>query len=181
VPVEHEVKLEYESAEAARRAVTAAGGRLDVSRRLLDDQLYDTPEGRLAESRCALRLRLDGPHAILTFKGPPQSGPVKSREELETAMGDGSTSKAIIRALGFQPLFRAQKYREEFLIDEARVTVDETPIGVFVEIEARPDLIPVVAGRLGRSERDYRLESYPRLYRLWCEQRDVEPGDMLFE
>jgi len=181
VPVEHEVKLAFEDLGTARTTVEAAGGRLDTSRRMLDDQLFDTPDGQLRDRRCALRLRIDGTRAILTFKGPPQPGQVKSRDEMETAVADGETVRAILHALGFRPWFRSQKYREEFVIDDARVAVDETPMGVFVEIEAPPDRIATVARRLGRSERDYQLASYPRLYRDWCAARGVTPGDMLFD
>jgi adenylate cyclase class 2 len=178
--VEHEVKLRFESVAAAREAVVAAGGRGDVARRLLDDELFDTADQRLRGEGRALRLRIDGERALLTVKGPPMPGPVKSREELETFVGDGATARAMLDALGFRPCFRSQKYREEFLVAGARVTVDETPIGVFVEIEAAPDRIPDVARRLGRSPDDFILASYPGLYREWCASRGIPPGSMVF-
>jgi len=78
--LEQEVKLEFDRVEAARRLVHATGARLVVSRRLLDDQLYDTPDDRLRRAGTALRLRRDGPGTRITFKGPAQPGPVKSRE-----------------------------------------------------------------------------------------------------
>ena len=45
MPVEQEIKLVFADVEAARQAVQTAGGRLVVSRRLLDDTLFDTPDG----------------------------------------------------------------------------------------------------------------------------------------
>src|SRR6187200_3554716 len=79
--LEQEIKLAFEHIEAARRAVQTAGGRLDISARLLDDQLFDTPDAQLRRAGTGLRIRRDGARTFLTFKGPVQPGPVKSREE----------------------------------------------------------------------------------------------------
>jgi adenylate cyclase class 2 len=178
--IEQEVKLAFESPEAARMAVITAGGRLVVSRRLLVDTLFDSPDGRLRRERCALRLRRDSGTAFLTFKGPPQPGPVKSREEIETSVGAADVADALLRALGFQRGFLHEKYREEYEIGAAHVTIDETPIGTFVEIEAPPVEIERAASRLGRSPADYRLESYARLYADWCAARGLTPSEMRF-
>lgn len=159
----------------------AAGGRLVVSRRLLVDTLFDTPDGRLRRDRVGLRLRRDGALGLLTFKGPVQPGPVKSREEIETPVANPDDTEGILTALGFRRSFRAEKYRAEYVLAPARITIDETPIGVFVEIEADPVEIEHAAGQLGRTRLDYRLESYARLYMAWCEARGLAPGDMLFE
>lgn len=178
--IEHEVKLPFASIEAARQAVEAAGGRLVHSRRLLDDRLFDDEAGGLRERGCALRARQDGERAFITWKGPPDRGPIKSREELETEVKSAGTAIAIFSALGYVQRFRSQKYRAEYRIQEALVTIDETPIGVFVEIEADPAQIELVARALGRGPSDYVLDSYPALWRQWCE-RDGRPfGDMLF-
>lgn len=178
--LEQEVKLVFESAEAARRTVVDAGGRLVVSRRLLCDTLYDTPDGRLQGVRSALRVRRDRGRGVLTFKGPVQPGAVKTREEIETAVDSAESAERLVSSLGFQPWFRAEKYREEYEVGAARVMVDETPIGVFVEVEASPGDIEQAVRRLGRTPADYRLESYPRLYFAWCERQGVTPGEMLF-
>ena len=180
MPVEHEIKLPFDTVDAARHAVSAAGGRLDVPRRLIDDRLFDTEDGRLGGRGGTLRVRRDGTGGFITFKGPVQPGAVKSREEIETSVGSADVAETIVLALGFRRVFHAEKYREEYLIGNARVTIDETPIGVFVEIEAAPALIDVTAARLGRGRDDYRLDSYPSLYVAWCRARGLTPGDMTF-
>ena len=179
--IEQEVKLEYPEVEAARAAIVAAGGRLTVPRRLIDDLLFDTADGSLRRGGSALRLRADGPAWRLTWKGPVRPGPVKAREELETAVEDGEVLLALLRALGYRQLFRGQKYREEYALGTAVVTVDETPAGTYVEIEGAPDEINRVAALLGRSPADYRLESYPTLWRRFCEARGIPAGDMIFD
>jgi adenylate cyclase, class 2 len=180
LPVEQEVKLAFPTIEAARRAVHTAGGRLVVSRRLLDDQLFDTPDLHLRSLGTAVRVRRDGTGAVITWKGPAQPGPVKSREELETGVDDPRVIEAILDTLGLRPCFRSQKFREEYALDGATVTVDETPFGVFAEIEADPVRIERVALALGRSPADYRLESYPTLWQRWCEAQGLTPRDMVF-
>jgi adenylate cyclase, class 2 len=178
--VEHEVKLPFSSVEAARHAVATAGGRLDVSRRLVEDVLYDTPDRRLRQSGQTLRLRRDGAGAALTFKGQKQAGPVKSREELESRVGDAEVIDTLLRRLGFVAVFRSEKYRAEYLLGSAHVTIDDTPVGVFVEVEAGPEEIARVTGHLGRTPADYVLDSYPELWRRWCAARPNESGDMVF-
>jgi adenylate cyclase class 2 len=180
VAVEHEVKLVFESVEAARQAVQTAGGRLVVSRRLLRDVLFDTADGRMRRARTAVRIRRDSGAGMLTFKGPVQPGPVKSREEVETTVADPDATEHILLSLGLQPVFTSEKYREEFMVGAARVVIDETPIGVFVEIEAAPGDIDAAARALGRGPADYRLESYPRLYVAWCDARGITPTNMTF-
>jgi len=181
MPVEHEIKLPYPSVEAARHAVIAAGGRLDVPRRLIDDRLFDTDDQTVRQRGGALRVRREGDRAFITYKGPVQPSAVKSREEIETAVGSADVAEAIVVALGFRRWYRGEKYREEYLVGNARVTIDETPIGVFVEIEAPPAAIDETASRLGRGRDDYRLESYPSLYAAWCRARGLAFGDMTFE
>lgn len=178
--LEQEVKLQFDSVGAARQAVNSAGARLVASRRQLDDRFFDTEDGRLRSAGRALRLRRDGTRAYLTSKGPVQPGPVKIREEIETAVGDASVAEALLLSLGFERWFRSVKYREEFVTGRARLAIDETPMGVFIEIEADTDEIARVAALLGRTSADYRLESYPSIYRQWCRTRGVAPGDMLF-
>jgi adenylate cyclase class 2 len=180
VALEQEVKLAFDTIEAARLAVTTAGGRLAVSRRLLDDRLFDTEDQRLRRSGCAFRVRRDGSTTLLTFKGPGRPSPVKSREEIETSVGSPDAAEALLAALGMRQWFRGQKYREEYKVGATTVTIDDTPIGVWVEIEGEAEAIPQVAALLGSTPADYRLESYPRLYFDWCEAQGIRSSEMVF-
>ena len=181
VPVEHEVKLTFPNVDEARRAVASAGGQLSTARRLLDDQLFDTADAALRRSRTALRIRRDGDRGLVTWKGPIQSGLVKSREEIETEVDDPRVLQAVLEALGFRPVFRAQKFREEYALGGTTVVIDDTPMGVFVEIEGPPERIAPVAGLLGRHDTDFVLESYPALWRRWCDAHGADMGDMIFD
>jgi adenylate cyclase class 2 len=181
IMLEQEVKLPFEHAEAARQAIIQAGGRLVVSRRLIDDRLFDHPDSRLQRAGMTLRTRRDVPHSLMTLKGPARPGPVKSREEFETTIGDVDVFETALRAMGFVQTFRAQKFREEYALDDAHLTIDEVPFGVFVEIESSPAEIERVARAIGKTTADYRLESYPALWRAWCASAGLSSRDMLFD
>jgi adenylate cyclase class 2 len=115
-------------------------------------------------------------------KGPVLPGPVKSREEFETSIGDAQVGELMLTTLGFQLYFRSQKYREEYTIGGTRVMLDEAPVGVFVEVEGTPDEIRGVSALLGRTPADYRLDSYISLWRQRCHDQGLsELADMLFD
>lgn len=161
--LEQEVKLRFASLEAARQAVHTAGGRLVRSRRLQLDRFLDTPGLHLSSSKLALRLRREPDRATLTYKGAPQGGPVKSREEIETTVADADALELVFSRLGYTEQWRFEKHREDYALGDARVFVDDTVAGVFVEIEATPDLIETTAALLGKTPADYILASYRSL------------------
>lgn len=180
-PLEREIKLRFDTAEQARTAVLAAGATPSRPRRLQRDCLYDTDDGRLKDRRSVVRVRRDGDRTVLTFKGPIQPGPMKIREELETAADDADILDRILERLGFHPWFRYEKYREEFTRDGIVVAIDETPIGTFVELEGTADGITAAATALGRGTGDYILDSYYRLFSNNREALGFRGTDMVFD
>jgi adenylate cyclase class 2 len=124
-------------------------------------------------------VRDDAGRAFLTFKGSVVPGPLKVRDEIETGADSAERLLAILGALGYEPVFRYEKYREELTVPGAILAVDETPIGTFVEIEGDADAIHDIARRLGYSPDDYVTASYRALYAEASGDRSAE-GDMTF-
>ena len=181
VILEREVKLRFETVEAAREAVLGAGAAPLRCRRLQEDCLLDAPDEPLRRRRSVLRVRMESGKSFLTFKGPVQPAATKLREELETVVGDGPVLLSVLEELGFHIWFRYQKYREEFALDDVIVAIDETPVGVYVEIEGGERGIAQMAEALGRGPGDYLLDSYRSLFVRHCEMSGIPVTDMLFD
>ena len=181
-PTETEVKLRISDRTDARRRIEDSGFTVSAPRLFESNTVYDTADLTLRRHEMILRLRDAGDSRVITWKGPYQSGPYKSRAELETTLGSVETMHQILAQLGYRPSFRYEKYRTEFSAPAAPgvVTLDETPIGDFLELEGPGAWIDETALRLGFSRNDYILESYGRLYVADCKRRGVEPADMVF-
>ena len=129
-----------------------------------------------------LRVRIENGKSRLTFKGPVQPGIMKVREELETVVGDGDVLLRVLEELGLHVWFRYEKYREEFAHEDVIVAIDETPVGVFVEIEGSEPGIAAMAEALGRTA----VGLHPRLVPRRCSSstatRSASPAsDMVFD
>src|SRR4051812_19393736 len=178
--LEREIKLRFESVDAARAAIMAGGGTPLLGRRLQEDALLDDEAETLRRRGCALRIRSENGKSRITFKGPIQASSMKLRDELETVVGDGALLLRIFEELGYHVWFRYEKYREEYSREDVTVAIDETPVGVFVEIEGSEQGITTMADALGRSPRDYVLDSYRGLFLQHRDAHGLTGSDMLF-
>jgi adenylate cyclase, class 2 len=182
-PIETEVKIPVPNSAAVLEQLDRVGLTLTAPRQFESNTLYDSSDGRLRQAGMILRLRESGDQLVITWKGPEEPGKHKSRPELETTVGSLDVMRKILCHLGFEPVFRYEKYRREFSAGKSSsgvVTLDETPIGNFLELEGPGDWIDEMARLLRFSPDDYLLESYGRLYRKFCERQGVEPRDMVF-
>jgi adenylate cyclase class 2 len=179
--VEREIKLPFQSAQEARQAILAIGATPLLGRRLQEDVLLDTDDEELRRRRCVLRVRVENGKSRITFKGPVQPSRVRVREEQETVVGDGEVLLRVFQELGLHVWFRYEKYREEFAHEDVIIAIDETPVGVFVEIEGSERGIGETAAALGRTEADYLLDSYRALFLARREALGLTGSDMVFD
>jgi adenylate cyclase, class 2 len=179
---ETEVKIRLPDRSAILNRLQRSGFTVSVPRQFEANTLYDTRDHGLGEQGMLLRLRQIGEKGLITWKGQGDPGRYKSRPELETSVSSVETLGQILGHLGYEPCFRYEKYRTEFVSkkEEGLVTLDETPIGDFLELEGPGEWIDNTAKQLGFSQQDYVLDSYARLYVADCERRGVEPSDMVF-
>jgi adenylate cyclase class 2 len=178
---ETEIKLRVPSVDIAKSWLRHAGFRVRKRRIFESNSVFDTSSQSLRKKNSLLRVREAGGVKV-TYKGPPEVSKHKSREELEIEISEAPTFEAILERLGFRRAFRYEKYRTEYKQDsgDGVATLDETPIGVFVELEGAPSWIDRTARRMGFRESDYITESYGRLYLDWCRERKVKPRNMVF-
>jgi adenylate cyclase, class 2 len=177
---EIEIKFRVADIRALSRKLRAAGFRVVTRRTHEMNTLYDLPGGVLRERKELLRLRQYGADWTLTHKSKKKIGRHSSREELETSVAGGKKMEAILRALGYAPSFRYEKFRAEWADGKGQVVVDETPIGNFCEIEGAPRWIDATARKLGVSERDYITNNYAGLFAEWKAQKDSRAEEMTF-
>src|ERR1700680_2348268 len=111
--------------------------------------------------------------AMLTFKGPANGAetnnpePYKVREEHELCISNPEEMPKIFEALDLRPCFRYEKFRTTFSLPgmaQLKLTLDETPIGLFVELEGERGQIDRAAGMLGFARSDYINKSYGALF-----------------
>ncbi len=180
---EVEVKLRMEDPQHAAALLLAHDFRLIHERAFESNILFDTPERALRADRRLLRVREFGGVATFTYKGTPETGRHKSREELETDVTDAETLRLMLGRLGYLPFFRYEKYRTIFQQpgETAGLAVlDETPIGCWVELEGAPEWIDSNAARLGFSPELYITESYGALWLSYCREHGFDSKDMVF-
>jgi len=88
---------------------------------------------------------------------------------------------AILRALGFAPTFRYEKFRAEWTDGKGQVVVDHTPIGDFCEIEGKPRWIDATAKKLGVGRAEYITKNYATLFADWKQQTRSKAEEMTFK
>jgi adenylate cyclase, class 2 len=177
---EIEIKLPLPDPAAGERLLQGAGFRVSKPRVFEANTVLDAPEGRLRAAGTLLRVREVDAKGLLTYKGPPAPGRHKSREELEVRFENPGLMTAILGRIGFAPAFRYEKYRTEYTDGRGTATLDETPIGCYLELEGEPDWIDGAAAALGFGHADYVTGSYWQLYVEHCGRRGHPPGDMTF-
>jgi adenylate cyclase class 2 len=143
--------------------------------------LLDTDDEQLRRQRCVLRVRMENGKSRLTYKGPVQPSVMKVREELDTVVCDGEVLLRVFRELVLHVWFRYEKYREEFAHEDVIVAIDETPVGVFVEIEGSEQGIADMTRALGRTPADYLVDSYRSLFLQHRDECGLTGSDMVFD
>ena len=202
---EREIKLKVDDAKALKKAL----GRMSAktvgtggSRVHELNVIFDTPQGGLAKHGQLLRIRketLQGkqkkgePRIVLTFKKPAVAAEGdgrghKVREEVETEVKDEGALRKIFEGLGMSGWFSYEKYRTTMKLPgstrwakDLLIELDETPLGMFVELEGPAEAIDRVAAELGYSKKDYIVKSYLAIYLDECRKRGESPRNMVFE
>jgi adenylate cyclase class 2 len=190
---EIEIKLRVDNIETLAGDLRRIGAK-SLGRVLERNTLYDTAESHFRKRGCLLRLRTEVPapsrlsrggprRAVVTSKTPIPSterSRYKQRFERETTVASAGRWPRMLAALGLRAAFCYEKYRTMYRVGALHVDLDETPVGVFLELEGVPWAIDRVARRLGFSPRDYMRGTYWDLYAADCWRRGRVPRNMLF-
>jgi adenylate cyclase class IV len=199
IPTEIEIKLRVSNLAdilaKLRRFAPKCHGRV-----LEQNTLFDTPDAALRRSGHLLRVRQETPapapnqppgrhRAVLTAKAPPSASRTskskkpskyKERAESERLLPHPARFIESLKAAGLCPSFRYEKFRTTFARGPLHLDLDETPVGVILELEGPPASIDRAAKALGFSPKDYLRATYWDLYAADCRRRGVTPKNMLF-
>ncbi|HXN98570.1 MAG TPA: class IV adenylate cyclase [Candidatus Acidoferrales bacterium] len=174
-------------------------GAVSHGRVLEQNALFDTPDSSFWRHRRLLRLRTQTPApgngsrggprtTILTAKAPPSTRPglsnkllFKVRLESERTVEEPGRWPRILEQLGFRAGFRYEKYRTSFRLRGLHLDLDETPIGMFLELEGNPGAIRRTARALGFSPKEHLRATYWDLYVANCRRLKRTPGNMVFK
>ncbi len=181
-PLEIEIKLAAGNARKARLLLRGHGFEV-VTRRVLETNVVlDDAKRSLRARGLLLRVRRAGKLFTCTYKGLEMAGPHKRREEREFALSDFDACLAVFGALGYRESFRYEKYRTEFARpgESGHAMLDETPIGVYMELEGPGRWIDRTAQRLGYPRETWITQSYAALYAEWCQTKGIEQSNMTF-
>lgn len=142
---------------------------------------FDQPDRRLSSQRQVLRLRKDK-QAILTFKGPGVlEGDVLMRKEIETVVSDFEAVSRILAALGYEIIMMYEKFRANYLMAAATLSIDETPLGLFVELEGDSPQAVREAAELLELDWEQRINlSYEALLNICNHNRGCAFRDLSF-
>jgi len=178
---EIEIKFRVTNPRELSRKLRGAGFRLKTSRTHEMNTLYDLPGQILRNRKELLRLRKYGKSWKLTHKSGGKIRRHSSRTELETGVTDGEKMDLILRALGYSPSFRYEKFRAEWTDGKGQVVVDHTPIGDFCEIEGKPRWIDTTAKKLGVQPEAYITRNYATLFAEWKQTTGGAAEEMTFK
>ncbi len=143
---------------------------------------YDLPDGSLVAQKQVLRLRKDT-QARLTFKGPGiMEQDVLTRKEIEVEVSDFDATNRLLEALGYQVIMMYEKFRANYLMDNLVLSVDETPLGLFIELEGEsPAQVRKAADALGLDWEARINLSYSALLSLFNQNTGNSFRDLSFD
>jgi adenylate cyclase class 2 len=182
---EIELKFPVADARRLRAAAVALGFELVTERTFESNTLYDTPERNLRGRRQILRLRQYGRKWTVTHKRTSNASEgdirYKTRIETESIVEDGDALAEVFHQLGYEPVFRYEKFRTEWAAGVGHLVVDETPIGIWAELEGPPEWIDAMLVGLGVDESTSSTDSYGKLFERWKTESGSPAENLTFD
>jgi adenylate cyclase class 2 len=182
---EIELKFSVADVQALRSSADALGFKLVTERTFESNVLYDSPDRQLRSRRQILRLRHYGARCTVTHKRQADGGDgdqrYKTRIETESVVEDCDALAEIFTQLGYGPVFHYEKFRTEWEMEEGHLVLDETPIGVWAELEGQPAWIDRMLEQLGVAPELRSTESYGKLFLRWKAETGSPAENLTFD
>ena len=165
--LETEVKIRIPNISSTRDLLESLGFRKEVEMQEEISTLWDS-NGLLRSKQSALRLRVYAGETLLTYKGArlPHSQ-FKIRPESEVNVSDRDEMESILRYLGYEPMLTMIKHREIWNRPELTACIDETPFGLYLELEGEPSAIKLAMETFCKDPGKVEKRDYPTLYEIY--------------
>ena len=162
--LEIEAKIKVDNLKVIKEKLLALGCQVEKDFYREWNAFFDFPDSHLTRNKQALRLRVVGKKAFLTFKGQPlKSRSFKIREELETEVKNLKHFKKILKKLGLKQIFEYRKKRMMLRKDKVKICLDESEAGCFMELEGKRSDLVRLAKQLGYSRKDFLTADYVQM------------------
>ena len=182
---EIELKFSVADVRALRAAANDLGFKLVTERTFESNILYDSPDRQLRTRRQILRLRHYGDRCTVTHKRQADGGDgdlrYKTRIETESAVEDCDALAEVFIQLGYGPVFHYEKFRTEWEMDAGHLVLDETPIGIWAELEGPPAWIDTMLEKLCIAPELRTTDSYGKLFLRWKEETGSPAENLTFD
>jgi adenylate cyclase class 2 len=178
---ETEIKVYVTRPTLLKKRLRALGATLVQRRHFEENEILDFKDGRVRKARSLVRLRTAEGTGYLAFKGPRtiRNG-FKSRREIEVGLANPAALREILRAVGLRTVYRYEKFRTVFKLGRTLITLDETPIGVYTEMEGSPPSIRRIAASLGFEPKQFITATYFDLHRKYLRENHLGMRHMQF-
>lgn len=182
---EIELKFTVVDTAALRRSIESLGFALVTERMFESNTLYDTADRQLRLRKQILRLRNYGDRCTLTHKRQSSQNDTdtryKTRIETESRVEDCAALAEVFHQLGYEPVFRYEKFRTEWELDSGHLVVDETAIGNWAELEGPPEWIDRMLEQLSIPSELCSTDSYGKLFLSWKEETGSPAENLTFD
>lgn len=176
--LEIEIKFLNIDHDELRKRLVAFGAQR-IGRGFESNIVYDDAARSLKTRGTLLRLREQNSRFILTLKSAATvtSSLAKIYEESETEVLNAPAMREILAGLGYLPVLRYEKVREEWMYLGCEVCLDTLPFGLFAEIEGSEQDIMACAKALGLPENTASKATYHDLNRQHRTAQGLPPDE----
>jgi adenylate cyclase class 2 len=182
--VETEIKFRVQDAKKMEVRLRELGFELITPRTFEKNTLFDTEDRRMRAHQEILRVRQYGAKWTVTHKRVPAKNDPdarhKHRIETETTVEDGQAISDIFEQLGLRASFSYEKWRSEWKDSTGHCVIDETPIGMYAELEGPSAWIDAMAEKLAIAPEEMLTLSYGRLFERWQQETGSSAKDLTF-
>lgn len=141
---------------------------------------FDKSNHELENNGIFLRVRSGSKNTITLKEKIGDDKDVRARKETEFEIEDVNQMAYILEKLGFDYSKTMEKYRINLNYKNTKLSIDELPFGIFLEIEGEEKQISSIAAELGYKDEDKILVTYWDLFEDYKKEAGVAGKDIVF-